>query len=506
MTTVDAERGKPGPGSGDRHLPVAIVGSGFAGLGTAIRLRQAGIEFAVFEKADRLGGTWRDNSYPGSRCDVPSHLYSFSFAPNPGWTHTYPTQGELWEYLEETARRFEVADAIRFGQEVEQARWDGEAGHWEIDTTAGRFTAGSLVLGNGPLSAPSVPDVEGLEDFEGTVFHSAAWDHDHDLAGERVAVIGTGASAIQFIPEIQPQVDELVVFQRTPGWVLPHPDRAIHPWERRLYRAFPPAQRAVRWTIYWARELTAIPFVKRPRMMRHVQRIASGHLRRQVADPTLRTKLTPDYSPGCKRLLLSDDYYPALASPNVEVVTDRIAGVTRTGIRTADGRERPVDTIILGTGFKVVDNPAFDIVVGPEGRTLGQAFQDKGMAAYLGTTVPGFPNLFVIGGPNTGIGHTSLVFMYEAQIHYLVAALRTLEERGATSLEVRREPFDAYNADLQRRMRHTVWSTGGCRSWYLDAHGNNPTLWPDWTWRFFLRTRTVRPEDYRFEPARTGPA
>jgi cation diffusion facilitator CzcD-associated flavoprotein CzcO len=465
-----------------RHVRVGIVGAGFAGLGMAIRCRRRGIPFAVFERASDLGGTWRDNSYPGCRCDVPSNLYSFSFALNPDWSHTYPGQGEILAYLRRCAADSGVLPSIQFGEELLDARWDEAARRWDVTTSGGRWTADVLVLGNGPLSEPAVPELPGLETFAGARFHSAAWDHGHDLAGERVAVIGTGASAIQLVPEIQPVVGRLHLFQRTPAWVLPHTDRPTRPLERWLYRHVPGLQRAARAGTYWSRELLAIGFTKNPRLLRPVQRLGLRHLERQVPDPELRAKLTPDFSPGCKRLLLSNDYYPALCAGNVEVVTDRIAEVRERSVVTADGRERDVDTIVFGTGFRVTDNPFFSRIAGRTGRSLRDTWSG-GLRAYLGTAVPGFPNLFLLAGPNTGIGHTSLVYLIEAQIAYVLDALRTLERRGASSVEVRPEVCEAFNDGLQERMLHTVWSTG-CRSWYLDAQGRNTTLWPDFTWRF----------------------
>src|SRR6478672_9379680 len=304
-----------------QDVRVAIVGAGFAGLGMAIRLREAGIEdFVVLEKADDVGGTWRDNSYPGCACDVPSHLYSFSFAPNPEWTSTFSAQPEIWAYLRGCARRYGVMPHIRFGHELLDASWDEDDQRWHLETSCGELTAQALVLGTGPLSAPSIPDLPGLERFEGTTFHSATWDHDHDLDGERVAVIGTGASAIQFVPQIQPRVGRLHLFQRTPAWIMPHPDRPLSRLERRVYRALPAAQRLMRAGIYWARETFVFGFLHR-RLMRMPQRLAQRHLRSQVADPQLRAKLELDYQIGCKRILISNDFYPSLSEPNVEVVT-----------------------------------------------------------------------------------------------------------------------------------------------------------------------------------------
>ena len=474
---------------------VAIVGSGFAGLGMAIRLRRAGIEdFVVLERADDVGGTWRDNSYPGCACDVPSHLYSFSFAPNPAWTSTFSPQPEIWDYLRACAQRYGVMGHIRFGHEVHDAAWDEDAQRWCIETSKGALTAQVLVLGTGPLSAPSIPDLPGLERFEGTTFHSATWDHDHDLDGERVAVVGTGASAIQFVPQIQPRVGKLHVFQRTAPWIMPRPDRPLKPWERRLYRALPAAQLLMRAGIYWARESFVLGF-RHPRVMRLGQRLALRHLHRQVRDPELRRKLTPTYRMGCKRVLISNDYLPALTRPNVELVTDAIAEVRPRSIVTADGIEREVDTIIFGTGFHVTDMPAAERVRGADGRSLAEHWNGSPQA-HMGAMVAGYPNLFFLVGPNTGLGHNSIVFMIESQCNYVLSALRLMDERGAAELDVRPEAQAAYNARVQEQMRGTVWTSGGCASWYLDAHGRNTTLWPSFTWPFRERTRRLDPAEY----------
>jgi cation diffusion facilitator CzcD-associated flavoprotein CzcO len=489
------------------HHRVAIVGTGFAGLGMAIALKQRGIDFVVFERADDIGGTWRDNTYPGCQCDVPSHLYSFSFAPNPNWTRTYSMQPEIWDYLRRTTQAHGVTEHIRFGEELLEARWDESSSVWTIETTSGTLTADTLISGNGALSEPSIPDLEGIERFQGTVFHSAQWNHEHNLDGKRVAVIGTGASAIQFIPKIQPHVAHMTVFQRTPAWVLPHTDRPITKIERALYRRFPVSQRVARAFVYWIRELAVIAMAKNPRFVRPIERRATAHLRKQVPDPVLRATLTPNFSAGCKRLLLSDDYYPALVKSNVDLRTSPIVEVRERSIVTADGVSHDVDTIIFGTGFRVTDNPAMERIRNGDDLTIAKAWEESGARAYLGTTAPGFPNLFLLTGPNTGIGHTSLVVMIEAQIDYVLGALRAMERSGVGVLEVKEDVCERFNDELQRKMGRTVWNTGGCASWYLDAHGRNTTLWPDFTWKYKLATRRFDAENYvatSREPEREG--
>ncbi len=484
--------------SGAQEFRIAIVGTGFAGLGMAIRLKQAGIEdFVVLERADDVGGTWRDNTYPGCACDVPSHLYSFSFAANPAWTRTFSPQSEIWAYLRRCADEFGVRPHIRFGHEVTDAAWDEHARCWHVQTSGGSVRARVLVPAMGALSEPSLPAIPGLETFAGTAFHSARWDHDHDLGGRRVAMIGTGASTIQVLPRIQPEVERLLLFQRTPPWVMPHPDRRLTHTERRIYRALPAAQALMRSGIYWARELFVLPFRHR-RLAGLPQCLALRHLRRQVRDPRLRERLTPDYEIGCKRILISNHYYPALQRPNVDLVTDAIAEVRPHAIVTADGVEHEVDTIVFGTGFRVTDMPAAQRIRGRDGRRLADVWQGS-PRAYLGTTITGFPNLFMLVGPNTGLGHSSMVFMIESQIRYVLDALRLMDERRAVAVDVRPEVQRAFNEGVEEDMRATVWTAGGCASWYLDARGRNTTLWPGFTWRFRRRTATFDAASYTLE-------
>ncbi|CAA9479119.1 MAG: Cyclohexanone monooxygenase [uncultured Solirubrobacterales bacterium] len=479
------------------HARIAIVGAGFSGLALGMGLLEEGIDdFVVLERAHDVGGTWRDNTYPGCACDVPSHLYSFSFAPNPDWTRTYSQQPEIYEYIRRTAAERGVDSYVRFGHEVQGSRWNEDAQQWHIETSGGELTANYLVSAMGPLSAPAWPKVEGLDCFEGKIFHSAEWDHEHDLSGERVGVIGTGASAIQFVPAIQPQVGRLHVFQRTPPWILPRPDRATTRLERHAYRRFPWLQKLTRTLVYWRQELLMVPgLVYRPQIMKAAEAASRWHLRRHVRDEKLREELTPDYRLGCKRILISDEWYPALAADNVEVVHSGIEEVRARSIVTADGTEREVDTIILGTGFRATDMVGSEHIHGRDGRSLHETWQGSPQA-HLGTTVAGFPNLFLLVGPNLGPGHTSVVFYTESQVRYLLDTLKALERREATSFEVRKDVQDAYNADLQERMRKTVWTTGGCNSWYLDETGKNTTLWPGFSWELRLRTRSFDPTEH----------
>jgi len=490
-----------------RHR-IAIVGSGFSGLGMAVRLKQAGIhDFVLLERAEDLGGTWRENTYPGCACDVPSNLYSFSFAPNPDWSQTFSPQPEIREYLRRVSAEHGIDPHIRYGHEVTAARWDAQAEVWRIETAAGELTADMLVAGAGPLSDPKLPEIDGIESFEGTIFHSARWNHQHPLDGKRVAVVGTGASSIQLVPRIQPLLEKLYVFQRTPPWVVPHRNRPTSRWERSLFRAVPAVQKLVRGAVYAARELFVLPMMH-PREGSLPERMALKHLREQVPDPALRARLTPDYRIGCKRILISDEYYPALVQPNVELVSDAIRAITPRGIVTADGAERELDTIILGTGFHVTDMPFAHWIYGGDGRTLAETWSGSAQA-YLGAAVTGFPNLFLLVGPNTGLGHNSIVFMIESQLHYLMQCLRFMEAGDMDVIEVREPVQRRYNDKLQHRLQSTVWNSGGCANWYLDEHGRNTTIWPGSTWPYRRRLRRFDPADYELRrrvPAATHDA
>ena len=484
-------------GNATPHVHIAIIGTGFSGLGMAIRLKQRGDDdFVLLEKAADVGGTWRDNTYPGCACDVPSHLYSFSFALNPQWSRAFSPQSEIQAYLRHCAEHYGITPHIRFDTESRGAEWDEVDGRWRITTSRGNLTADILILGQGPLSDPAMPQIPGIEAFAGTIFHSAQWDHSHDLSGKRVAVIGTGASAIQFVPLIQPQVAQLTLFQRTPAWIVPRLDHPVAKWRRSLYRTLPVTQRAVRSAIYWQREIGVLGLVYRPTILKSFRKMAEDHLAAQISDPLLRAKLTPKYEIGCKRVLLSDDFYPAVSQPNVAVVTEHIREIREHSIVTADGTEHPVDTIILATGFHVTDMPLAHTVHGRSGTTLAETWSD-GMQAYKGATISGFPNLFMLIGPNTGLGHTSMIYMIESQITYVLDCLRKMRRQRVASIDVRPEAQQAFNDEVQRRMGATVWVSGGCASWYLDARGRNSTLWPGFTFDFRRRTHRFDATHYQ---------
>ncbi|MBF6078679.1 NAD(P)/FAD-dependent oxidoreductase [Nocardia beijingensis] len=474
-----------------RHAKTIIIGSGFAGLGLAIRLTQQGRnDFLVLERGSDVGGTWRDNTYPGAACDVPSHLYSYSFALNPNWSRSFSRQGEIQQYIQDVSKRYDVRDKHIFDCDVTSARWNNETALWEIESTKGSFTADTVISAVGALCEPALPDIKGIGEFEGEIFHSARWNHDADLTGKRVAIIGTGASAIQIVPAIAAKVGHLDVYQRTAPWLLPRLDRPYTTAERLAFKHVPGLQRLSRAAIYAARETQVVGLAKVPALMQLFEAIAKAKLRHEIRDPELRAKVTPNFRIGCKRMLISNDYYPALARPNVDVVTDGIAEVRANSIVTKDGTEREIDALIVATGFHVTDSPTYNTITGRDGRTLSEVFDDIGQQGYKGAAIANFPNMFFLLGPNVGLGHTSMVYMIESQINYIADALATFDRLDLRTVEVRRDVQDAYNADLQRKLANSVWLTGGCSSWYLDKHGNNTTLWPDFTFEFRRLTKT----------------
>ena len=486
-------------------LRVAIVGSGFAGIGMAIRLKQMGVaSLTVYEAAGDIGGTWRDNDYPGAACDIPSHLYSFSFAPNPSWSRTFGSQREILDYLKRCARDHGVEPLIRCNARVTKARFDDDARVWHLDiatapdgSTHETVEADVVIAANGPLSRPAMPGIAGIERFGGALFHSARWDHTYPFEGKTVAVIGTGASAVQFIPHLQRRAARLCVFQRTPPWIMPRPDRTISPHAQGAFRWLPLAQQIARWMIYWRHEARALAFIVNTQWMQGPMRFSTSYLARRVQDPVLRAKLTPNYLLGCKRVLLSSDYYPALTQPNVDVVTTPIREIVEDGLVTDDGRHWPVDAIVCGTGFQVADAGAPFPIIGAHGADLDARWRANGPQAYLGTSIAGFPNFFMMIGPNTGLGHNSMVYMIESHMAYSARSLRRLCERGARTREVRETVEHAYNERLQNAFRGTVWMSG-CRSWYLSKRGRNTTLWPGFSFAFRRLTRRVKANHYRF--------
>ena len=472
-----------------------VVGAGFSGICVGIELKRAGIDdFVILEKADRVGGTWRENTYPGAACDVPSHLYSYSFEPNPRWSRAYGRQAEILAYLEHCVAKYGLGPHLRFGQIVDDARFDEASGVWHIATRGGEhFDTRALLLGNGALHIPQLPEIAGLHTFEGARFHSARWDHGFDFAGKRVAVIGTGASAIQFVPQIAPLVKQLHVFQRTPPWIVPKRDRVMSDAERWALEHVPAAHWLRRTGLYWLMESRVIGFAYAPKLLALAEKLVLRGLTQQVPDPVLRAKLTPDYRLGCKRVLISNDYYPAMQRANVELVTDAIAAVTPRGVRTVVGREIEVDAIVCGTGFRVSEYLSSIRIVGRGGVELNDAWRAS-LRNYLGITVSGFPNLFLLMGPNTGLGHNSMIFMIEAQARYAARALAAMRDRQLASIDVRPAVEQAFRAELARKMKDTVWTTG-CKSWYQTPDGE-VFLWPGATVDYWWRTRRVDLDDY----------
>lgn len=477
-------------------LDVAVIGAGFAGIGTAIRLRQNGVEnFAVFEQGAAIGGTWRDNTYPGAACDIPSRLYSYSFAPNPEWSHTYSGSAEILGYIESITAKYGVTPHIRLRHTVTGMSFDEDAGLWDI-TFEGRapVRARAVVLASGPLTEPGFPDIPGIDTFTGHTIHSARWDHDYDFTGKRVAVIGTGASAVQIIPELVRKAEFVKVFQRTPGWVLPRINRRTGGLAKEIYRQVPGAETLARQAWFYGHESVALGVVWNTPLTRVVELAGRAQLRRQVRDPWLRRQLTPEFRAGCKRLLMSDDYYPALQRDNCKLITWPIARIAPDGIRTAEGIEHRADCLVFATGFDVSKQGTPIPITGRGGRILADEWR-RGAFAYRSVTVSGYPNLFLTFGPNSGPGHNSALVYMESQIDYLVRAIRIILDRDLRMLDVRRDRQDRYNAAIQRRLGATTWNSG-CRSWYLTEDGFNATMYPGFATQYRHQLREVELGDY----------
>jgi cation diffusion facilitator CzcD-associated flavoprotein CzcO len=490
------------PAADDTALPervdVAIVGAGFSGLGMAMELSRAGrTDFCIIDKAADIGGTWRDNTYPGCACDIPSHLYSFTREMKPDWSRMYPRQAEIWAYQKSVVATHRLESHLHLGWHVTGMAWNEADKRWTLTSADGRrIIARVVVCGVGGLHIPQWPALPGLERFAGPSFHTAQWDHSVDLSGKRVGIIGTGASAIQIVPEIAPEVGALHLFQRTPPWILPKGDRAMLGVERAAFRAVPPVQRLYRWLIYWLNEVRAIAFVKQPERMERAARQALKHLERQVSDPALRAKLTPDYTIGCKRVLISNDFYPALQRENVTLETTGISEITPTGVALTDGREMELDVLVHATGFKPFDMVDGLDVTGRDGRNLGAQW-GSAPHAHRGVTVSGFPNLFFLMGPNTGLGHNSMIYMIESGVAYVMDALARMDSERAEAIDVKPEAQAAFVSDVRERLKGTVWASG-CSSWYRGEDGEIPTLWPDFTFNYRKLTRKLDAENYAF--------
>ncbi|MRH87914.1 FAD-dependent oxidoreductase [Nocardia sp. SYP-A9097] len=484
------------PAADATRTDVLILGAGFSGLAAAAMLSRAGrLDYVILEQGNDVGGTWRENTYPGCACDIPSPLYSYSFRQNPDWRYLFAGQPEILRYLRDTGRELGITEHIRFNTTVISADWDENDRLWAVRTADGAmWQARFLVSAMGVLHHAANPKLPGIENFQGSVFHSANWDHSCDLTDKRVAVVGTGASAIQFVPAIVDRTAQLSVFQRTAPWIVPKFNRAFTEDERKQMRRNPFKRWRRRARLFWIHEQRAAGFVSDTSQMGPTKALATAHLAKQVRDPELRAKLTPDYEIGCKRLLISSEYYPALTKPHVDLVTAGIAEVRANSVIATDGSEYDADVIIFGTGFDAQNSLTRVPIRGRDGVPLGAQWA-SGPEAYLGTTVSGFPNLFLLCGPNTGLGHNSQVFMIEAQARYMARCIRYAGRRGV--LEVKQGAQVRFNEFLQGRLSSTVWQAGGCRSWYQDpTTGRNTLLWPRSTVSYWLRTRFVQRTDY----------
>ncbi|MCK0165725.1 NAD(P)/FAD-dependent oxidoreductase [Marinobacter sp. S6332] len=477
---------------------VIIIGTGFGGIGMAIQLKKAGFtKVTLLEKAERVGGTWRDNTYPGAACDVQSHFYSYSFEPKHDWSRKFGLQHELLGYMEHCVEKYGLAEQIRFNCEVAEAIFDDTRNLWALSLTSGEALEAQIVItATGQLNQPAWPSIEGMEDFKGACFHSARWNHEYDLQNKRVAVIGTGASAIQFVPEIAGKVESLTLFQRSAAWVLPKPDRRFKSWEHSLFKAVPAWDRLYRYLIYWKNESRALAFTGFNSLLNVLARQAKKEAARHITDPEKLKHIIPDYQIGCKRILISNDWYPAINRSNLNLVTDPIAKINASGVQTQSGKHYPVDAIIFGTGFRASEFLSPIRVTGRNGITLNQAWQD-GATAFKGITVSGFPNLFMLYGPNTNLAHNSILYMLESQFQYVLGCLQALQKYPGAAMDVRADRLEAYATSVQEDLEGSVWSSG-CSSWYLDANGKNTLNWPGFTFTYRLATRNVNTADYQF--------
>lgn len=487
------------------HHDVVVIGAGFGGLGMGIQLKRRGRDdFAILEQDAGVGGTWHANRYPGAACDIPSLLYSFSFAPNTQWTRSYPGQAEIEAYLNHCVERFDLLPHLHLRTRVTSLRWDADTQRWTVTAQQrGRtltWTARVVVNATGGLSRPARPSLAGLDRFAGPVMHTARWQGEVPLAGRRIGVVGTGASAVQLIPQLVDTASRVVVFQRTPPWILPKHDRPVGAARRWLLDNVPGVRQLARGCVYALHELRAPGFTREPRILKALEPLALRYLHRRVKDPALRESLTPSYRMGCKRILMASDYYPALQRRNAKLVTSAITEVLPDGVATADGQQHALDVLVLATGFQAAEAMAPFPVVGRDGAELNEVWRD-GAKAYLGTTVPGFPNLFLIVGPNTGLGHNSMVFMIESQLHYVMDALERMDRARLAAVDTRADVAEAYNERLQQRLQRTVWSTGGCTSWYQARDGRITTLWPGSTLAFRWHTRRFRLDLHEALPA-----
>lgn len=480
------------------HYQVAIIGAGFGGLAMAIRLLQRNIHnFLILEKSNEVGGTWRENQYPGAACDVQSHLYSLSFAPKTDWSKRYADAPEIFQYIQDVVQQFNLREYCQFNSEVVHTEYHEKECLWHVTLKDGRqLSCQYLIFASGPLHVPQIPHIKGIEKFQGKVFHSSQWDHQYDLNGKVVASIGTGGSAIQYIPEIAPQVKQIYVMQRTAAWVIPRDERKYLNVEKKLFKQADWFRKLHRARLYWSNESRAIPIMQ-PSVMKYTQKLAEAFIRFQVKDKQLAQKLTPDYIMGCKRILVSNKYFPTFNRDNVELVTDAILELTADSIITKDGKMRKIDCLIYGTGF--ITDPRIYLqpfsCLGEHGVELKQAWKD-GAESYYGISHNGFPNLFQLLGPNTVLAHNSVIFMIEAQVDYILQMMDLVTQSQSNAIVVKDQVQDQFNQDVQDMLNNTVWQSG-CVSWYQQDGGKNFALWPTYTWKYWLKTKSLHPSDFR---------
>ena len=480
------------------HYQVAIIGAGFGGLAMAIRLLQRNIHnFLILEKSNEVGGTWRENQYPGAACDVQSHLYSLSFAPKTDWSKRYAEAPEIFQYIQDVVQQFNLREYCQFNSEVVHTEYHEKECLWHVTLKDGRqLSCQYLIFASGPLHVPQIPHIKGIEKFQGKVFHSSQWDHQYDLNGKVVASIGTGGSAIQYIPEIAPQVKQIYVMQRTAAWVIPRDERKYLNVEKKLFKQADWFRKLHRARLYWSNESRAIPIMQ-PSVMKYTQKLAEAFIRFQVKDKQLAQKLTPDYIMGCKRILVSNKYFPTFNRDNVELVTDAILELTADSIITKDGKMRKIDCLIYGTGF--ITDPRIYLqpfsCLGEHGVELKQAWKD-GAESYYGISHKGFPNLFQLLGPNTVLAHNSVIFMIEAQVDYILQMMDLVTQSQSNAIVVKDQVQDQFNQDVQDMLNNTVWQSG-CVSWYQQDGGKNFALWPTYTWKYWLKTKSLHPSDFR---------
>ena len=481
------------------HARIAIIGAGFGGLAMAIRLLESNIQdFIILEKASEIGGTWRENQYPGAACDVQSHLYSLSFSPKTDWSKRYAEAPEIYQYMQTLTTQHQLQSYIRFNTEVSSARYLENKCIWELKLSQTEIlTAQFVIFASGPLHVPQIPYIAGIEKFTGKVFHSSQWDHNYDLNNKNVASIGTGGSAIQYIPEIAEKVKQLYVLQRTAAWVIPRDERRYLPIEKRLFDRFDWFRKIHRARLYWTNESRVVPIMK-PQVMKYAQKLAEAYIRHQVKDSATAEKLVPNYIMGCKRILVSNKYYPSFNRKNVELITDDILELTEDSIITQDGKKRAIDCLIYGTGF--VTDPRIYLksfsCTGLNHIELTEAWKN-GAESYYGISTKGFPNLFQLLGPNTVLGHNSVIFMIESQVNYILQLIEMTQKTQSQAIVVKADTQDQFNQHLQSQFTNTIWQSG-CVSWYQQEDGKNFSLWPTYTWKYWLKTRKVNPADYRF--------